>query len=444
MHNFKIFLKTIIFLILVIMGSYIVFVFEVPDYSAYNRLMMNDLYGQQETDIIFLGSSKVYSCINPYIVDEKLKKNTFNLASSGQKMIGSYYLLNEFLTNAKKPPQYVIMDIQYSTFKKEEPSGNMFENYVITDYMKKNLNYWRFFIHAYEPENYFNAICPTYHYRDNFNINTVKTRLENDYFNKFRNYEYFGEYAGKGYRRSEREIGKKIGRVLDNTSVQFDEIKNNINEKEYKYFNDIIKLCKQNNIELILVTIPSVDGLYYELNDYEKVYEFYSDIAKKNNIHYYDLNLNKAYTAIKNDENDFYDAGHMNITGAEKLTNTLCDVLLMREMDNFDYNNYFYLSYNKWFENNIGIFNVWFNVSQINENKIQLEAFSTQSNKNNVEYQFLYSTCDSNEWNIIRDYSNNSSCTFKANLEKYKFRVNIKNISEENYSRFWELEYILD
>lgn len=352
MHNFnikiKIAVKIVIFLIILSLSSELLLMFEIPSYSQYTRLMMNDMYNTKKADIVFLGSSKVYSCINPYIAETEMGVEAFNLASPGQKMIGSYYLLKEFINNLDEKPQNVILDLQPTTFNIGS-NKDTFEDYIITDYMQKGVNYWDFFFHAYTPNYWFEAFSSSYHYRDKFNLNEVLSRVKGKYYKKYFNYEYLGEYIGKGYRITTKSIGNDVDIENANITSFVDSEKENINISEMNYFNKIVNLCKENNIELTLITLPAVDYVYYDMKNPEKVRQFYNDLAQKNDLQYFDLNLNKFYCEIKDNRLDFYDSAHMNDVGAEKLTSALAITLKKLGDTSVDLSEDYFKNYAEWF-----------------------------------------------------------------------------------------------
>ena len=71
-------------------------------------------------------------------------------------------------------------------------------------------------------------------------------------------------------------------------------------------------MANENNITLILVKSPC------ELNEKDEAkYNFVEAYAKKNNILFINYNKDKA---IKLVEGDFYDSGHLSLSGAVKVS----------------------------------------------------------------------------------------------------------------------------
>ncbi len=100
------------------------------------------LYHGEDKDIIFLGSSKTYSTICPETVQENLGMSAFDLASSGQGMMGGYYLLEEYFKYHRA--NYVVLEMQENKllgFGLDE-KGIHAANYQITDALKKTIEYF--------------------------------------------------------------------------------------------------------------------------------------------------------------------------------------------------------------------------------------------------------------------------------------------------------------
>lgn len=91
-----------------------------------------------------------------------------------------------------------------------------------------------------------------------------------------------------------------------------DHSKEVIGEKCLKYLNKIINLCKEQNIELLLIEIPSAESWSKDLSD--KTEEF----AKEHNLEFIDMNLNASEFGFdwKTDTSDRGD--HLNVYGAER------------------------------------------------------------------------------------------------------------------------------
>ena len=147
-----------------------------------------------------------------------------------------------------------------------------------------------------------------------------------------------GPYQGLGFFYRTKVTDKK-GK-LNPSPWTYDDL----NPKVQKYFQKIVKYCKDNGIELICVTTPIppssvVSGAANEADTYFK------QICDENNVRYIDGNLIKNEILNVSDD-DFSDwEGHMNGELAEQFSELLTDIL---KKD--DCSEYFYSSYDECIE----------------------------------------------------------------------------------------------
>lgn len=87
--------------------------------------------------------------------------------------------------------------------------------------------------------------------------------------------------------------------------------------------NRLIRLCKENQIQLILVSFPGSGVLEKEIQNKEKMHEFFADIANEYDITYYALEEEKKGQLFLNDK--FKDYLHLNKNGADLFSSMLCE-----------------------------------------------------------------------------------------------------------------------
>jgi hypothetical protein len=93
-------------------------------------------------------------------------------------------------------------------------------------------------------------------------------------------------------------------------------------DNAWKYLDKIRTLCEENGIELLLIKAPSLMPYWYD--EYEEQVEEYADTYGLQYINFLELTDEIGIDYSK----DTYDAGlHMNLSGAEKLSHYLGNVL---------------------------------------------------------------------------------------------------------------------
>ena len=100
----------------------------------------------------------------------------------------------------------------------------------------------------------------------------------------------------------------------------------NFGENAYFYLEKITELCKENDIQLILIKAPSLYPYWYD--EWEAQMEEY---AVEHDLLYINFLELQEETGL-DFQTDTYDAGlHLNLSGAEKITRYLGNILLEQE-----------------------------------------------------------------------------------------------------------------
>ena len=153
---------------------------------------------------------------------------------------------------------------------------------------------------AFETEiNYYFPLLK-YHYRWN-----------SLHMNDFSNMKANWHFADKGFVAStdKKEYKGNLDYMASNAKKS-----DSLKAGTLKYLNKINELCKQNNIKLVLLSLPSATSWS------DSKHKAIADFSKLNNLDYVDLNLKEMNTGI-NWLTDSNDGGtHLNIYGARKST----------------------------------------------------------------------------------------------------------------------------
>lgn len=165
-----------------------------------------------------------------------------------------------------------------------------------------------------------------------------------------------------------------------------------ITQDNYERLDRIIDICSERNIELVLFRAPVLDP-----KSYIGMAEVFKTMEDKYDIKIYDYNF--RYNEIGLNKLDFYNGGHVNINGANKITFDIINNVLEKELGiDFDYdklekssliNSILYQRINdkKW-RYTISHFNPNFSYKFIVEKNGQI-IFESDELKNGVfEYEF--------------------------------------------------------
>ncbi len=236
-----------------------------------NNIEANGILGEKDNsiDVLFLGDSEAYTSMSPLIMYNKYGFTSYVCATPGQRIYDTLKYFNKALE--KQKPKVIVIETN-AIYRKY----NFFENMVAN---------WK---------NYF----PLFEYH-----NRWKELNKNDFIGKV---EYTYMHPNKGFKIKRKIVPAKLKDYMKETDKRKYVPSNNAS-----YIQKMIKVCKENNIKLVLISSPSIKNWNYSKH------LGIASFASKNNLNYYDLNVGNA--ADIDWLNDTVDKGdHLNINGAKK------------------------------------------------------------------------------------------------------------------------------
>ena len=302
MKYIKIFLILIVFILLIIVFGRLVSLKYINLYPEGS--FISDYYKEKNNhDVIFLGDCEAYTSFSPITIYNETGITSFVRGNSRQLIGQSYYVLLETLRY--EIPKVVVLSVgsmQYDKQIKEE------YNRLMLDKMRWSIDKINLIRYSkMENESILSYLFPLLRYHSRI------TELNSDdinYLFKDEVVSHNGFLINTDVKPLTVLPSKKI---LNNYKFSDDNI---------KYLEKIVKLCKDNNITLILEKSPTMYPYWYsEYND------FFIDFSKANNLDYYNFIDLKDNIGI--DYNyDTYDAGvHLNLNGAEKFSKYFANLL---------------------------------------------------------------------------------------------------------------------
>lgn len=329
---------------LLVMNMFLSFVLEPARGSS--ELMWKQYYKEDKIDTIFIGSSLCLTSFDPYIFDERLGVNSFNMGTPLQAMPQTVRSLEVAI--ADHDIKTVIFGMGFSTLKYEavEEAELTYEKararekggiqglveglkYIYSDDIRtdeKSINY--FFPWLYNRV----ELSPS------AIINNVKIKIEQMKERQAGIANRADLTFHKGYQNETQHV-VDYNYKWDGVSDRF--YSDDFDAEMMEEFEKIIRICKENGIDLIVVNTPhpSYDVIscyeYYNRNEDE-----FLALCDAHGIDYYDFSLAKPEVYEPKDEY-YADHEHMNQIGSQIFSQKVCDLLLRRAQDeNMD--GYFY------------------------------------------------------------------------------------------------------
>jgi len=254
-------------------------------------------------DVIFIGDCEVFSNVSPITLWENYGITSYIRGSAQQLIWQSYYLLEETLSYEK--PKAVVYNVL--AMKYNEPQKEAYNRLTLDGMKLSKSKMGAVKASMMEDEDFITYLFPIlrYHSRwSDLSLEDFKYAFKKDTLSH-------NGYLMRIDTRPVNVIPK--GRKLPD--YQF-------GDNGYAYLDRITKLCKENDIELILIKSPSVYPYWYEEWDEQMV-----TYAEENGITY--INFLDLVDEIGIDySKDTFDGGlHLNLSGAEKFSIYLGKIL---------------------------------------------------------------------------------------------------------------------
>jgi hypothetical protein len=267
------------------------------------------LYGNENYDILFIGSSRTTWHVNPRIIDSITNLNSYNAGHYGANIVEINLMLQCYLEK-HIPPKLVVADFSLNSFNLEENPiyspvdyfpymNNETVNNILSKYNKR-ARLWKYFP--------FMEICEASEMQK---VQAVLGLLGKK--------ERLAGY--KGYKENGLSYISPESKYEDKFDFRID-------TKGLDILRQLIYTCKQNNIQLLFTYSPEFYLLHHKTED--NFFKTINSICKKNNIVF----LNYRHHNICKQNTFFTDLVHLNTLGAKAFSISLAH----------DINNQFQLS----------------------------------------------------------------------------------------------------
>ena len=291
--------------------------------SFYDFTKKNDL------DILLIGNSHLYTGINPKNLSCALGVNAFILASPGTRVIDHYYSLEEAIKVSK--PKLVIIETygikEHEVFQlKKGPLSDQFKSFSARrDFSLKLKSTPYLFSAKHYPYAWSNTLR-----NHDFIFNNYKQISNNIQLSKKRKKKQQKLYLGR-YVRFQTGVEDSVLNLYNTKGSPVNGADFKTNNITTIYINKIIGLCKENNIQLMFLTLPM----------YNKHIENYSLWRNKlklnldefgNMDHWLDLQIPENYSGFSRSsfENTYKTNQHMTYSGSLLATYKLVDFINTR------------------------------------------------------------------------------------------------------------------
>jgi hypothetical protein len=275
----------------------------------------NDIYtSRAECEVAVYGSSRAWVQINPTVLGDSLQKTVYNFGIDGHNF-WLQYLRHKELLKFNKQPKLIVLSVDILTLQKV---SNLYQLDQFLPYMLYNKSIAEF-TSSYTGYKQYDYYLPLIRYSGKTDAlhTLVKIAGHNQELEKYRN---------KGF----RGMDKVWSDDFDKAKKQNQSIKLTLHKPSLELFENFINEVKQLGITLVLVYCPEyIEGQAYVSNRSDLI-NLYTDYATKHNLVFLDYSNDKICT----DKNLFYNAMHLNSTGADFFSKKLAhDLKRLKESE---------------------------------------------------------------------------------------------------------------
>ncbi|MFM9826122.1 hypothetical protein [Flavobacterium sp.] len=275
--------------------------FAKKEYSTWNAI----LEGKVNSDIVIYGSSRAWVHISPLMISNSLNVSVYNLGIDGHNF-WLQYLRHTLLLKYNVKPKMIILSLDVFTLQKIDNlyNSDQFLPYMLWDESIKESTI------SYNSFNSLDYEIPLLRYlgrskaiNASFSINKSDKKIE-----RIRGYQAKDRQWNSDFDKAKKAM-KNYEKPLDIGSVIL--------------FEQFLNECKSKDIKLLFVYSPEyIEGQKFVKNRGE-IISLYEKYSKKYNIPFY----NYSNDSLSHDKKYFYNATHLNKTGAELFTKRLIDSL---------------------------------------------------------------------------------------------------------------------
>ncbi len=278
-------LKSIIFMAILLV------LYEIISYSlitnkenvkkyGINTVSNNAILSEEKNtiDVVAIGDSLIYSSISPMIIWNNYGYTVFDCADAAQVINNSYKHLKYAVDTQN--PKVVIFEADVLFRNPDDVPWHYgllkFERYIS---LFNHHNNWKKYL-----------------------LNSIsKDETTNIY---------------KGFKYINKTVPAKVRDYMKKTNK-----KSKIPENNMKYFEEMIKICNENNIKLVLMSFPNMRRWNYSKH------EITLELAKKYNLEFIDFNTETNLLNIDWTKESRDGGGHLNYVGAIKASNYVGEYL---------------------------------------------------------------------------------------------------------------------
>lgn len=382
------------------------------------------LYRQQKEtpDVLMLGTSAMFRAIMPLLMDEITGLDTVDMCTPAQTMLSSYTLLKDSIKQGKVP-ETLILYTNIRRFCREKSSNYDFQ---VMANLPLSLDKLEMMYHGFSMEEWPETLLNAVRGRENFTLKAMKRNLRSTYkisSNPEEAPEELRPYIGKGYNYDTRKQDPAAV-VLPNNAVEVFSLA----KADRTWYDKIAALCKEHNIDLILLAVPRLPATILASEDYDGYHKYMQQLADETGAQFWDLTYLKEDVMVVTSEH-FRDGYHGNTSFAEPFTRVLGAMVKEHKAGTLDVSKYLYDDYETYTQLHQGVQAIFTKdkLQQKDDIRNYLDVSLIVGANTDAEYRVLVALEDTEEYVLFQDWSQEPRVVFgKDSLPDGRYDVKIE------------------
>jgi len=302
----KKFIAIILSLVIALTGVFLASKLLEPKYMSgiLEGAMIQEYYDDPtDHNVVFIGDCELYENISPVYLWENYGINSYIRGSAQQLIWQSYYLAEE--TVKMEHPDVIVFNVL--SMKYNEPQNEAYNRMTLDGMKWSSSKVNSIKASMTDEENFIDYVFPILRYHSRWS----DLSAEDFKYMFHRDKVSFNGY----YMRVDVKAAENVPEGRPLADYQF-------GDNSYYYLDKLTKLCKDNDVKLVLVKAPTLYPYWYDEWDQQ-----IKDYASANGLDY--INFLELQDELGLDwSQDTYDGGlHLNLAGAEKLSDYVGNML---------------------------------------------------------------------------------------------------------------------
>ncbi len=270
----------------------------VCDTDSTDQARLDTAFTQAENslDAVILGPSTTYASWVSPVAFEEYGITVYSMSSAAQPLFASEYMIDDM--RKKQPDAVYIINITHYLVSFEKYLPNFLESYPLTA-NKLRMTAYLSSLADFSMKEKFEVFCPLFKYHERWNSVSKKDFLPLE--DKYKSASYYSPFMNK-----RKDIG----------AIQQDfESYEPLSDTDYKGLEDLMNYCKRENVKVLFIIMPQGDSVSGRAGKQN------TSVSILQSRGFDVLDLRRYVKEIGLDTSqDFYNAKHMNINGATKVT----------------------------------------------------------------------------------------------------------------------------